>query len=482
MSDIAIKVEALGKRYRIGARQQGFRTLRERLNDLALIPVRALGSLASRNEASRNGNSQSSRTTYDSSVIADDLNSENSESKTIWALKQIAFQVKRGEVVGIVGRNGAGKSTLLKVLSRITEPTEGEVDIYGRVGSLLEVGTGFHPELTGRENIYLSGAILGMMKAEIKRKFDSIVAFAEIERFLDTPVKHYSSGMYIRLAFSVAIQLEPDVLLVDEVLAVGDLAFQQKCLSYMRDLTTSGMTILLVSHNMAAIQSSCHRAILLDKGMITADGRPQEVIESYRHSLQHDERNKTSYGSSNSRDLQESYSDVEIIGFEMFGEDGVSRRNFKFGESIRIRINLNARRRISSPLINFGIKRADGVVVCNFNNWYDNFRIDYIEGECSLEGWLPPLRLIPDFFEVHVLVWPWGGGHLHGDMTRSMPYAAKTFGDFCIYGPSLNSHDGVFQMPTKRWRFRRAGNEVDYASMTPNSLEQVFGEDENHYD
>lgn len=202
-------------------------------------------------------------------------------SNELWALRDVSFEVGQGERLGIIGRNGAGKSTLLKIISRITCPTAGRITIHGRVASLLEVGTGFHPELTGRENIYLNGAILGMGKAEIKRKFDDIVEFSEIERFLDTPVKRYSSGMYVRLAFAVAAHLDPEILLVDEVLAVGDIAFQKKCLGKMGEVTTSGRTVLFVSHNMAAIQSLCGKAIWLDRGRIAKVGDAPEVIASY---------------------------------------------------------------------------------------------------------------------------------------------------------------------------------------------------------
>jgi lipopolysaccharide transport system ATP-binding protein len=203
------------------------------------------------------------------------------DKDTFWALRDVSFEVKHGEVLGIIGRNGAGKSTLLKILSRITEPTRGRAIIKGRVGSLLEVGTGFHPELTGRENIFLNGAILGMQRVEIERKFDEIVAFAEIEKFLDTPVKHYSSGMYVRLAFAVAAHLEPEILLVDEVLAVGDAAFQKKCLGKMGDVARGGRTILFVSHNMAAVQSLCDRALLFNHGELEMTGATDSVVYEY---------------------------------------------------------------------------------------------------------------------------------------------------------------------------------------------------------
>jgi lipopolysaccharide transport system ATP-binding protein len=245
-----IRVENLSKRYTIGERKASYGTLRESLSRAVRLPF-----------GGRRGAPSSDR--------------------TIWALKELSFEVRPGEILGIIGRNGAGKSTLLKVLSRITEPTTGRIELYGRLGSLLEVGTGFHPELTGRENIYLNGAILGMRRSEIEHKFDEIVAFAEIEKFLDTPVKHYSSGMYMRLAFAVASSLEPEILVVDEVLAVGDSEFQQKCLGKMDEISKEGRTVLLVSHNMPSIINLCQRAILLSGGKIIAEGRPAEVIHDY---------------------------------------------------------------------------------------------------------------------------------------------------------------------------------------------------------
>ena len=269
MSDIAIKVDGLSKRYRIGAQQHGYKTLKERLNSRATAPFRALRSLAGGNGRSSNGNG-----TAPSAPVS-------KRGETIWALKDVSFEVKRGEVVGIIGRNGAGKSTLLKILSRITEPTEGYADIHGRVASLLEVGTGFQPELTGRENIYLNGSILGMKHAEIRRKFDEIVSFAEVEKFIDTPVKHYSSGMYVRLAFAVAAHLEPEILLVDEVLAVGDAAFQKKCLGKIGDVAKQGRTVLFVSHNMGAVNRLCSSAIWLNDGQIQFVGETELAVTNY---------------------------------------------------------------------------------------------------------------------------------------------------------------------------------------------------------
>jgi lipopolysaccharide transport system ATP-binding protein len=264
MSDIVIRAENLGKRYRLGERER-YLALRDLLARAATAPARLFAphKPSSSNGDHRNGNRRDGHDSH------------------IWALREASLEIRQGEVVGLIGRNGAGKSTLLKILSRITKPTAGWAEIHGRVGSLLEVGTGFHPELTGAENIFLNGAILGMSKRDITRKFDEIVAFAEVERFITTPVKHYSSGMYVRLAFSVAAHLEPEILLVDEVLAVGDASFQKKCLGKMGQVSREGRTILFVSHNMAAIKALCSRAILMKDGTVSASGTVADVVDEY---------------------------------------------------------------------------------------------------------------------------------------------------------------------------------------------------------
>jgi len=279
MSDTIISVEGLGKKYVLshqgGGERGGYSRFSEKLEGWIKKPFAALaggsGVKGLRGRGSLDGGSPSSISHPPSAASKEEF----------WALKDVSFEVKRGEVVGIIGRNGAGKSTLLKILSRITEPTEGRVTLRGRVASLLEVGTGFHPELTGRENIFLNGAILGMTKAEIRKKFDEIVAFAEVERFLDTPVKRYSSGMYVRLAFAVAAHLEPEILVVDEVLAVGDAEFQKKCLGKMKDVATGGRTVLFVSHNMGAVTRLCQNGLLLQKGHLIKQGPVEEVISAY---------------------------------------------------------------------------------------------------------------------------------------------------------------------------------------------------------
>jgi lipopolysaccharide transport system ATP-binding protein len=293
MSYIVIKVENLSKQYRIGAREAGYRTFRETIMDAAKAPFlrvqeawgRAHRAWSRKHGAESIEHGEISKETSASLLSAPGSMLSSQRDEFIWALKNISFEVKRGEVVGIIGRNGAGKSTLLKILSKITEPTEGRVELRGRIGSLLEVGTGFHPELTGHENVYLYGAILGMNRWEITRKFDEIVAFAELERFIDTPVKRYSSGMYMRLAFAVAAHLEPEILLVDEVLAVGDAQFQKKCLGKMSDVSSKGRTVLFVSHNMAAVNNICQRAVVLDLGNIVKDDNVDESINHYLQSL-----------------------------------------------------------------------------------------------------------------------------------------------------------------------------------------------------
>ena len=254
--DLAIRVEDLGKRYRIGTAPERYRTLRDTIVAGVNASIRSL----------RRGAS---------------LTATSKETSTIWALRNISFDVPKGKVLGIVGRNGAGKSTLLKILSRVTEPTEGSAEIHGRVGSLLEVGTGFHPELTGRENIYLNGAILGMKRAEIERKFDEIVTFSEVEQFIDTPVKRYSSGMYLRLAFAVAAHLEPEILVVDEVLAVGDAEFQRKCMGKMSDVAQAGRTVLFVSHNMSAVLRLTEEALVLDGGLLVYRAPTPQAVDYY---------------------------------------------------------------------------------------------------------------------------------------------------------------------------------------------------------
>jgi len=308
MSGTAIRAEQLSKRYKIGT-QQPYRTARESLMRALTAPFRAI--------APRNGR-------------------ENirEEDRTFWALRDISFNVSPGEVVGVIGRNGAGKSTLLKVLSRITEPTSGCADLYGRIGSLLEVGTGFHGELTGRENIYLNGAILGMKRSDIARQFDRIVAFAEVERFIDTPVKHYSTGMYLRLAFAVAAHLEPEILLVDEVLAVGDVAFQRKCLGRIGEVAADGRTVLFVSHNMGAIRALCQKGLVLDSGRAAYLGDIGRSIETY-------------FRLAGAAGIRASEDGIPICGFGPISVDGLEGP-IDQGQSFDLRTTLKIPRGVAS--------------------------------------------------------------------------------------------------------------------------------------
>lgn len=316
MSEPILKVNNLSKRYRLGAAEKGYKTFREAVVEGITAPVKNWGKLR-RLTNFKNG---------------------NEEEDVIWALKDVSFEVAEGEVLGIIGRNGAGKSTILKILSRITEPSAGLVEMHGRVSSLLEVGTGFHPELTGRENIFLNGAILGMRKREIERKFDEIVAFSEIEKFLDTPVKRYSSGMYVRLAFAVAAHLEPEILLIDEVLAVGDIAFQKKCLGKMSEVAHGGRTVLFISHNMGAIRSLCGTCLWLDKGQIVTKGDTAEVVKNYE-TKQLEHLDGTSYI------VERNPEEVKNKSFyfrrvEMLNENGEHTTAFSYGEKLILIVTL----------------------------------------------------------------------------------------------------------------------------------------------
>lgn len=341
MSKLAIRVEVLGKEYRLGEPRGRYTTLRDRVNKLASAPLKAMRGLGERSE----------------------------QRPPFWALRDVSFEVRPGEVVGIIGRNGAGKSTLLKILSRITEPTEGEVDINGRVGSLLEVGTGFHPELTGRENVYLNGAILGMRRSEIVRKFDEIVAFAEVEKFIDTPVKHYSSGMYMRLAFAVAAHLEPEILVVDEVLAVGDAAFQNKCLGRMSDISKQGRTILFVSHNMAAIRSLCGRAVLLDAGRVALDAGTDEVVEGYFSNG--DEVDNTVEWAEGRRPEG---GGVSFCRAYLVDADGRTLSSLEFQEPFSLVLEYEVRSSVRGLRTAFMLTNAEGTVICgstSYGVWTD---------------------------------------------------------------------------------------------------------------
>jgi lipopolysaccharide transport system ATP-binding protein len=338
MSKIAIEVVGLGKKYHIGSTQKSHYRLTDQVVDTFTSPFRRAGKLF-RGQAA-------------SAAELDEI---------IWALKDVSLQIRPGEVVGIIGRNGVGKSTLLRILAGITDPTEGYADIYGRVGSLLEVGTGFHPELTGRENIYLNGAILGMKKIEIERKLDEIVAFAEIDKFLDTPVKHYSSGMHVRLAFSVAAHLEPEILLVDEVLAVGDMAFQRKCLGKMDDVAKAGRTVVFVSHNMGLLQQLCERGIFLQQGAVHTDGTITEAVDAYLHTLEQAHAPDLS-----KRTDRKGQGKVRLVGAEVINNHNGTPALLKTGHPARFAFQVNTL--VPGMACNFNVYDTIGQPVTSFKS------------------------------------------------------------------------------------------------------------------
>ena len=362
-SNPIISVESLGKSYRINHQVEGRRYVA--LRDVITEKAQNLAFWNQRR-------------------IPDNVTSEE-----FWALKDVSFEVNEGEVIGVIGRNGAGKSTLLKILSRITEPSKGRVQMKGRVASLLEVGTGFHPELTGRENVYLNGAILGMSRVEIRRKFDEIVAFAEVERFLDTPVKRYSSGMYVRLAFAVAAHLEPEILIVDEVLAVGDMDFQKKCLGKMEDVSRGGRTILLVSHNMEAISRMCSKCILLSSGQVEFDGSPLEAISQY-HQKKTDQDAVV-----NLLTAERKWSPRRHIEFTKIWMQGCDNWIIPYGKNLGWMIGIKFNMPADYFEIAIAIFTATGVEICSniIPHKVNLERAEIREGVISAE--LPELRLVP---------------------------------------------------------------------------------------
>ncbi len=370
MPQPAIQVEGLSKRYRLGGMRSIDQTLREAIHD----KVEALWRKV--RKPARDENDQ-----------------------TLWALRDVSFDVAEGEVVGIVGRNGAGKSTLLKLLSRITDPTQGQATIFGRVGSLLEVGTGFHPELTGRENIYLNGTILGMTRAEVRDKFDAIVDFAEIERFLDTPVKRYSSGMFVRLAFAVAAHLEPEVLLVDEVLAVGDASFQSKCLGKMGDVARDGRTILFVSHNMAAIRQMCPRSVWIDDGRLCMDGPSEQVVDAYlNHTMR---RGEAGHGAVFETDPSKPF---QVKQVEVVDEHGRPAPTLNCDQPVTVSIHATVRRPVHGLYGYLQVFRNDGHCVLESDSFDAGANpLDALPvGEHRLDVTFPPRVLGHGGYQVYL--------------------------------------------------------------------------------
>ena len=400
MGAIAINVENLSKQYHIDGTQKRHDTLRDQLVD-------SVKSVFSRTRGSQHNR------------------------KSFWALDDISLKIEQGQIVGIIGHNGAGKSTLLKILSQITTPTLGRAEIFGRVGSHLEVGTGFHPELTGRENIFLNGAIIGMTRQEINRHFDEIVTFAEVDEFIDMPVKRYSSGMYVRLAFAVSAHLKPDILMIDEVLSVGDLQFQRKCMAYAEDLRKSNSTILFVSHNMFAVKSMCNRVIFLSEGRICFDGAPADAIQLYEG------ENKTSAlpGAQHAIGTDPSEWDVFVEDVATFDEQGQPLSLFNYGDRMRVRLKFTVRRTVLNPNFLISFIRSDEVACCNYNTVMDGFSVPVLEADGTIELLTPPLNLVSESYKICVLV---------RDAKFERLYCAQVGKTFHVRHDFLNTHFGVF--------------------------------------
>ena len=361
-----IEIDSLSKKYRIGRLQYDM-SLREQLVEFAKSPFKV----------------------------------RNEEDETIWALRDVSFQADEGEVIGIIGRNGAGKSTLLKILSRITYPTSGEVKVRGRIASLLEVGTGFHDELTGRENVYLNGSILGMKKREVDRHFDAIVEFSGVEQFIDTPIKRYSSGMRLRLGFAVAAHLDPDVLIVDEVLAVGDAVFQKKCINAMEGLRSSGRTVLFVSHNLAAVENLCSRGIWIDAGKVRMDGVARDVIVSYMTSFAGGQDSGSDLSSTSNR---LGSGEIRYTRIEYLSPDGTPCGLTRSGDPLVIRFHYHAGKSIRDPSFGFRLFSDMGTLITETSHRLTGVHIDKVgPGDGYIEVEIESLNLIPGRY--HFSLW-----------------------------------------------------------------------------
>jgi lipopolysaccharide transport system ATP-binding protein len=411
---ICIEIENLSKRYRIGKLQQDS-SLREKLVELVRRPF--------------------------------NFGKEASEKEVIWALRDLSFRVDEGEVVGIVGRNGAGKSTLLKILSRITYPTSGNVRVRGRVAALLEVGTGFHEELTGRENVYLNGSILGMRKREVDKHFDAIVAFSGIEQFIDTPIKRYSSGMRLRLGFAVAAHLNPDVLIVDEVLAVGDAEFQKKCVTAMEGLKDTGRTVLFVSHNLAAVENLCSRAIWIDGGKIRLDGAPKEIIEAYMNEFSGGQTGGTDLAAAKKRTGS---GEIRFTRIEYLNADGTQRGITRSGDDLVIRLHYRAEKTVRDVNFGFLLFTHMGTLLTWTSNWHHYKLIPSIkpgEGHVDLE--IDSINLVPGTYNFSL--WLTGEDQKVLDKIESGLALEIEVSDVYNCGRVLESKWGAVYFP-QRWR------------------------------
>jgi lipopolysaccharide transport system ATP-binding protein len=417
MNNIAIRAEKLGKRYRIGLKKKMHESIGAALLDIVTSPIK---------------NYRKYRSLY----VFDDDNGED----VIWALKNVSFELRRGEILGVIGRNGAGKSTLLKVLSRVTDPSSGRAEIRGRVSSLLEVGTGFHPELTGRENVYLNAIILGMSKKEVNRKFDQIVDFSEVGKFIDTPVKRYSSGMKVRLAFAVSAHLDPEILIVDEVLAVGDMQFQKKCIGKMENVASSGKTVLFVSHNMAAIQNLCTRGILLEHGELVYDLPVDQAVKRYIASAQ-----KNSEQTSIADRKDRSGNLFRFTGMEFLDRDTLEPINIQVSGQpmlMRIRYRYKGTSALNSVMVAVGFYHSPGVMLfsCRSDVIGKTFKI--VPGEGTLYCEIPKCPLAAGRYSINLLATVSGGGKSL-DLIREAIYIDVEQGDFYGTGKLPPYRQGV---------------------------------------
>ena len=446
MSDIAIQIDHLSKQYRLGVIggkrlvddvNRWWAMLRSKPDPLSMVGRRTNG-----NGAGRNGNT----------------------NDTVWALNDVSLEVKQGEVLGIIGRNGAGKSTLLKILSRVTAPTRGEVRVKGRIASLLEVGTGFHPELTGRENVFLNGAILGMTKPEIKKKFDEIVDFSGVEKFIDTPVKRYSSGMYVRLAFSVAAHLEPEILIVDEVLAVGDAAFRQKCLGKMQNVNlTEGRTVLFVSHDMANIDAICNRGVVLESGMVTFDGSTSEAVNHYVRSraleaVVDDLEDRTRRGTGEARILSIRFEDDECN----------LRTHFRMGEPVNIIVRANFFEEIENPTFAINLLTDTGTLVTACQSSHYGIKMGVVKGLVEYRMRIESLSLYPRTYIVEPYVAD-SRSVSNLDWVRDAASFAVTLGPDFMGGAIVSSKHGISYTRTE-WHARRILEEDAFVGTAPGQM------------
>jgi lipopolysaccharide transport system ATP-binding protein len=421
-----IQIDKISKQYRIGARQRRrYRTIRETIYELAALPWQRWRQLSSR------------------------VTNGTPAADSIWALKDVSFEVEQGDVLGIIGRNGAGKSTLLKILSQITEPTSGHARLRGRLASLLEVGTGFHPELTGRENIYLNGAILGMKKREIDGKFDEIIAFAEVEQFLDTPVKNYSSGMYVRLAFAVAAHLEPEILIVDEVLAVGDMEFQRKCMGKMSQVARSGRTILFVSHNMAAVQNLCAKAVLLSHGQVEQIGECADVLSSYLRSGYVREQEQLDLKSHRVRGK------LPILqGVEVLASDGQPSEHFFVGDGLTIKLHYDCPVPLANAAFGIQVESMMGEKLCGLYTQSQHGTIPELPQQGTVSCHVPTLLLMPG---TYLLSFYCSTGQPRGELDVVERALAITIeaADYFNTGKLPPARSGAFLVPAN-WSFAPA--------------------------